>query len=124
MADGPGLQPTTGPITGAPERTLESLRALEKWSRNRDWDGSPWYDGLSTRRVFVPLRRQRRKRQLFMQSVQRSPLDLRERLGIRLAAPVAQRLRQDPQLAGELRGRLAATPETVCGRKSSDPGPD
>jgi hypothetical protein len=73
------------PSAVAPDRAsaLELATRLESWGRERRWQGSDPYDGLSARRRFVaPLRRRARGRQVLTQAVKRSPVDMRPLLGI------------------------------------------
>ncbi len=72
-------------VDSAPRRVAvarDALLSLDNWAWARDWRGSDPYDGLNTRRLLTPLKRHRRGRQVLMQLVKRSPLNLRPLLGI------------------------------------------
>lgn len=64
-------------------------RRLEAWGAAREWQGSDPYEGLNATRLVGPLRRSSLGRRLVIQTVKRSPLDLRPALGIRPAANAA-----------------------------------
>jgi hypothetical protein len=67
----------------------DALRALDAWGWARDWRGYDPYDGLNTSRLLTPLKRHRRGRQVLMQLVKRSPVNLRPLLGIKPQADSA-----------------------------------
>lgn len=70
-------------------RLVEVVRGLETWGSGREWRGTDPYEGLNATRLVGPLRRYRRGRQLVIQAVKRSPLDLRRPLGIAPATNAA-----------------------------------
>jgi hypothetical protein len=57
-------------------------RHLERWGAQRDWRGRDPYEGLNATRLVGPLRRSALGRRLVIQTVKRSPLDVRPLLGI------------------------------------------
>ncbi len=63
-------------------RVLDVLQTLEGYGDRNDWIGTDPYEGLNATRLVGPLRRSFRGRQLIIQSVKRSPVDLRRPLGI------------------------------------------
>jgi hypothetical protein len=65
------------------ERTVQAARSLDAWGWARDWQGSDPYDGLNTTRVLTPLKGSWRGRQVLMQVVKRSPVNLRNVLKVR-----------------------------------------
>ena len=64
------------------ERVIEVARRLETHGAGSDWIGSDPYEGLNATRFVAPLKRTFRGRQVIIQAVKRSPLDLRRVLGI------------------------------------------
>jgi hypothetical protein len=89
---------------------------LERWGAERDWRGSDPYEGLNARRVVGPLRRSAVGRRLVIQTVKRSPIDLRPLLGIPPHANAASVAWVASAYAlngfldrGEARGRLRRT---------------
>jgi hypothetical protein len=64
------------------DELIPILERLERWGHARGWIGSDPYEGLNAGRLAGPLRRTRRGRQLLIQSVRRSPIDLRPVLRI------------------------------------------
>jgi hypothetical protein len=60
-----------------------ALERLEGWLYDRDFCGIDPYDGLAALRLPSALRAHRRIRQLVVQAVKRSPVDLRPTLGVR-----------------------------------------
>src|SRR4051794_9646225 len=62
---------------------LEAAQRLEAWGWSRGWRGSDPYDGLNARIPKVLLNSHWRLRQVLIQLVKRSPVDLRPLLGIR-----------------------------------------
>jgi hypothetical protein len=74
------------------QRAIEVATTLESHAATHDWVGTDAYEGLNATRFVGPLRRRARGRQVIVQAVKRSPLDLRRILGIpptRNAAAVA-----------------------------------
>ena len=67
---------------GYRSRVRDVLRSLEAYGDRNDWVGTDPYEGLNATRLVGPLRRSFRGRQLIIQSVKRSPVDLRGPLGI------------------------------------------
>ncbi|MGH2715888.1 MAG: hypothetical protein ACRDM7_18780 [Thermoleophilaceae bacterium] len=67
-------------------RALAWARRLEAWAAARQWRGSDPYEGLNASRLVGPLRGWPLSRRLVIQTVKRSPVDLRPILGIRPAA--------------------------------------
>ena len=67
---------------GYQSRVRDVLRSLEAYGDRNDWVGTDPYEGLNATRLVGPLRRSFRGRQLIIQSVKRSPVDLRGPLGI------------------------------------------
>lgn len=61
---------------------VEVLRTLEAHGDRNGWVGSDPYEGLNATRLVTPLQRTFRGRQVIIQAVKRSPLDLRPWLGI------------------------------------------
>jgi hypothetical protein len=57
-------------------------RRLERFGAERGWRGSDPYEGLNATRVVGPLRRSALGRRVVIQTVKRSPIDLRPLLGI------------------------------------------
>ncbi len=75
-------------VAGTPARKL--ARRLDAWGSERGWQGSDPYEGLNARRGAVaPLKRFPLGRRLLIQTVKRSPLDLRRPLGIPQSASAA-----------------------------------
>ncbi|MGH9028801.1 MAG: hypothetical protein ACRDV4_04220 [Acidimicrobiales bacterium] len=67
----------------------EAFVRLERWGRERGWQGSDPYDGLNATRLVGPLKRSALGRRVLTQAVKRSPLDLRPLLGIAPARSAA-----------------------------------
>ncbi len=75
---------TTHPEDGQRRaRLLEALRTLEAYGDRNRWTGTDPYEGLNATRFVSPLKRSFRGRQLIVQAVKRSPVDLRPLLGIK-----------------------------------------
>lgn len=72
-------------------RAVRLARRLDAWGSERGWRGTDPYEGLNARRrALEPLKRSPLGRRLLIQTVKRSPLDLRRPLGIpRLASAAA-----------------------------------
>jgi hypothetical protein len=71
---------------------LRLARRLEAWGDERQWCGTDPYEGLNAARLVGPLRRSALGRRLLIQTVKRSPVDVRPLLGIcpgRNAATIA-----------------------------------
>jgi hypothetical protein len=107
------------------EAVLESLRAVERWGRERAWTGSDPYDGLNARRFDRLLRARPFGRRILTQVVRRTPVDMRPRQGIpprRDAAAIASLVSANAlggvaepadELA-RLRGAVAVLDELRC----------
>ncbi len=66
-----------------PAAASELARRLARWGEDRGWRGTDPYEGLSaSRRVVAPLKRTALGRRVLIQTVKRSPVDLRPALGI------------------------------------------
>lgn len=78
------MDPSARPTAGVSQRgeILETLRTLESWARHRQWRGSDQYDALNATRIPGPVLATPLGRRLVIQAVKRSPVDLREALGI------------------------------------------
>ncbi len=61
---------------------VRGLAAIEAWGHERQWVGPDPYEGLNATRFVGPLKQTRLGRQLLVQAVKRSPLDLRPLLGV------------------------------------------
>jgi len=71
-------------------RARELARRLDAWGCERGWRGTDPYEGLNAqRRALAPLKRSPLGRRLLIQTVKRSPLDLRRPLGIPRSASAA-----------------------------------
>jgi hypothetical protein len=69
---------------GAAPEAIAMARRLTHWAADRGWRGTDPYEGLNASRLLVsPLKRTPLGRRLLIQSVKRSPVDLRPVLGIR-----------------------------------------
>jgi hypothetical protein len=80
----------SGEGEGRRDDARELARRLEAWGRERSWRGSDPYDGLNARRALLrPLQRGALGRRLLIQTVKRSPIDLRSLLAVRPAASAA-----------------------------------
>ncbi len=62
----------------------EATRALERWGRERGWQGADPYDGLNSSRFSSVLRHTPTGRRILIQTVKRSPVDLRPILRVPL----------------------------------------
>lgn len=79
-----------GAGTADSRRARELARRLDAWGTERGWRGTDPYEGLNARRrVLGPLKRSPLGRRLLIQTVKRSPLDLRRPLDIPPAASAA-----------------------------------
>lgn len=77
-----------GAVDGTSARQL--ARRLDAWGSERGWRGTDPYEGLNaSRRAVAPLKRSPLGRRLLIQTVKRSPLDLRRPLGIPQSASAA-----------------------------------
>ncbi len=71
-------------------RARQLARRLDAWGSERGWRGTDPYEGLNARRrALKPLKRSPLGRRLLIQTVKRSPLDLRRPLGIPRSASAA-----------------------------------
>jgi hypothetical protein len=64
-------------------RPTAAAVALVRWAAERDWTGPDPYEGLNATRMPFAMRRNPWGRRLVIQTVKRSPVDLRRLLGIR-----------------------------------------
>jgi len=104
---------------------VDAAKELEAWGSARGWSGTDPYDGLNAERLFTPLLRSGRGRQVATQLVKRSPLNLRPLLGIHEAqssAALAQvasayahnGFLHDDEASEKLAGSLAALESLRC----------
>jgi hypothetical protein len=98
---------------------------LERFGAERGWRGSDPYEGLNATRVVGPLRRSAPGRRLVIQTVKRSPIDLRPLLGIPPRANAASVAGVASAYAlngflegGEARGRLRSAIDLLRGLRS------
>jgi hypothetical protein len=70
---------------GYSEKVGDVIEVLERHGHQAGWIGTDPYEGLNATRLVTPLKRTFRGRQLIIQAVKRSPVDLRKPLGIRPA---------------------------------------
>lgn len=107
------------------EDALRAARALERWCSSRGWRGPDPYDGLNATRLRPALNGSALALRLLTQAVKRSPLDLRQALGIRnglsaatLAHAISAYARNgflDPETArGGLRGCIDQLESLRC----------
>lgn len=70
-------------VEGQRQRASEKAKQIDAWAYERRWQGSDPYDGLNARRRAVdPLKRSPLGRRLLIQTVKRSPVNLRPALAI------------------------------------------
>jgi hypothetical protein len=119
-----------GPHTDRRAAAEALAQRLERWGAARDWRGSDPYDGLNASRGVGPLRHSALGRRLVIQTVKRSPVDLRPLLGVQPSANaaslacVASAYALNGFLEGEeARGRLRSTID-MLGRLRSDRYPE
>ncbi len=89
LAPGASARDAAGAEGARRVRILDVLRTIEDYGDHHDWTGTDPYEGLNATRLVTPLKRTFRGRQLVIQAVKRSPLDLRPLLGIEPALNAA-----------------------------------